>query len=190
MKRKLVIRKTTKSSDWIDYTFNHIERFVDFEKENYEVVDETEIVENDEVFFVGYDTTNIVKDVIFLNNKGINATIIENLCCDESTQKHKDACETLFLNDIIKIRSAKFLQNELKEFVKKSLDGITRQNIDVSDSNFLASINLDSIELFNLRADIEDEYNTHLETIAFTKPFKFGEIYKLLEKGFIANKFD
>lgn len=174
---------------WIKDTFTQIERFVKFEGNEYERVTAAELDKCDEVFLVGYKTSQMVDVVIDLNKKGIKANIIENLCCDENVSNHRKALDKLFAEGIRKIRFMRYLQNDIQKFIKETIERVDGETCNIKNDDIISTLDYDSIVILNLSLEIEHEYNTIVSPIAFTKHYRVDEFYKILENGQIGNKF-
>ena len=171
---------------WLKYTFEHIERFIKYEKNTYEVVKLGDLKKGDTVYFCGYSTSKIVDFII--ENKEINGILIENISCDDSIEQHKNALDKLFVNNGSMIRSMEFLRKDIqKVFLNYVPSG---KETKISGKTFLNELHFDSLDIMNLSLDIEDHFNTELDRISYTKPLRVKELVSLLESGHISEKFE
>lgn len=191
MSKKLFVCKNTgESTPWIDFTFNDIKKFIEFEKDNFEVIDELVFDENDDVYLVGYKTSEIVQKVIKMRANGINVNLIENLCCDDSVRAHRKACDEMFLNSIKKNRNFRFVKDELIEVFKNAVYKNRGEDVMIDEEKYTFSYSLDSLDMVELIDEIEDRFNVEITKIALTKPCKISNLNKILEGGYISDKFN
>lgn len=189
-KKLFVCGNTGASTPWIEFTFNEIKKFIDFEKDNFTVIDKLVFDENDEVYLVGYKTSDIVQKVIKMRSNGTNAKLIENLCCDDSVQAHRKACDEMFFNSIDKNRNFRFVKDELLEIFKNAVYKKNDESVTLDEELYTISYQLDSIDMVELIDEIEDKFNVEITKTGLTKPCKISELNKILEGGYLSDKFN
>lgn len=190
MKKKLYIRKNFgEQTDWGKSVCSQIEKFVEYEKDNYEVIDKLVFDENDEVYLIGYNTTEIVKSVIKMRENNIKAHLIENLCYADTIGEHHAACDLMYINEIDRNRKFEFLHEEIKNLFITNVSKYLGYKIEYNPDKFITDYHLDSLDIFSFIIDIEDVFNTLVTPVALTKPVQIKNLNHILEKGYTGNKF-
>lgn len=189
-KRLYIYNNSSKNTPWYKFTFHNIEKFITYEKDNYEVIDDICNCSNvDDVYIVGYKTSEIVDTIINMRKNGLKVHIIENLCCDDSLELHRSACDKLFLHGIPKNRNFKFLKNDIINLITKAISKKNGYDVVLNENTTLTRYGLDSLDMMELVDDIEETFNVEISTVSLTKPFSIKNIPILLESGFIGRKF-
>lgn len=181
----------TINEKWYRFVSNHIEMFKNFHKDEFEIVNDLSSISSDKkIVLIGCPTSYICSVADDLYEKGYNVEIIENLCCDTSVDKHLLSFDPLFEKGIRYKRSFKFVEDDLLQTIKTTLEESTRLPFKGNDESYFNGLGYDSLDLMNLVDVIEEKYNTYITTVHLTKFFKVKDFVNVLESGKISEQFN
>lgn len=141
---------------------------------------------DEEIILIGYPTTSIVSNAESMIKDGYKVKVIENLCYDDSVEKHFKAIDKMFFNNIRYCRSFEFVKDDVINIVKGSIERTTGKEFSLKSTDIFNMGRYDSIDLAELICDIEDEYMTTINMNRFNKVFTVDNFYKMLEAGSLA----
>ena len=136
-----------------------------------------------QIVLMGYDlSVDVKKSANLLKNEGYDVSIIENLCCDTSLNRHRNAVDFLRLNGYKVIRDYEFMREDIDNFIRSSLAASSGRESNFDENTPFHYLGYDSLDVVNLAADLEEEYNIYICASMFGKLWKYKDFPRIFAK--------